>query len=549
MFTLDLPYKVKIIKRIMKFSIVILTKNDSENLSTLLNSLVEFKNCGGEVCIIDIGSTDNTLEIANDWGCKIDNGTIYLRNIDNDMVNIINEKFDNLINNTDNYFDYSGLKNYAASIVSNDMLFIINANINLINFDIQDIQNYIDAGYDLINFETLDNNIINSIYNRQKFNWENIVCEKLIKITPDETKEIFTQSLKILSLNNKNFTENDREMLVGLVISCFLNPTDRFMNQKLLYELNNNYANFTLKELDRQLNIYDDIEKCKLLVDYGDLLLRKNNDDLAIEYYHKAYLICSKLRLPLYKLGQYYYNKKIWDRCIFYLEGCLNIPKTDMSDDDFMYKDGPYSMLYVAWWWNGDIKKGKYYFDKAIEIDPHNILYIEESIYHYNYKGNNIDGNETFQQLQFLYNNGIKYNSILEVYPNARSTEALLSSTNNIVTVIRKSECNCFILGLDNPGNLKIMYTIEESINYFEKENIKFDMIVLHNYNDIIQDYNDFWFIRIWEKFANKLLCGFDYIENKKMIDDTFEISGVTDNIWYKNISSFEKTTIYKKKN
>ena len=33
------------------------------------------------------------------------------------------------------------------------------------------------------------------------------------------------------------------------------------------------------------------------------------------------------------------------------------------------------------------------------------------------------------------------------------------------------------------------------------------------------------------------------------MIDDTFEISGVTENIWYKNISSFEKTTIYKKKN
>jgi tetratricopeptide (TPR) repeat protein len=466
------------------------------------------------------------------------------------MVNIINEKFDNIINNTDKYFDYSSLKNYAASIVSNDMLLILNANVNLIDFNIYDIQNCIDAGYDIINFETQNSNIINSIYNRQKFNWENIVYEKLIKTTQEETRDFLIQSLKIISINNKYFTDNDREILVGLVVSCFLNPTDKYMNQKFLYELiSKKYTKLTLKELDRQLNIYDDIEKCKLLVNYGDILLNEN-DDLSIEYYHKAYLKCSTLRLPLYKLGQYYYNKKIWDRCIFYLEGCLNIPKTDdISDDDFMYKDGPYSMLYVAWWWNGDIKKGKYYFDKAIEINPYNNLYIEESIFHYKYKGNNIEGNETFQQLQFLYNEGAKYNTILEVYPEARSTQALLSSTNNIVSVIRKSESDCYIRTLDNPGNLKIYYTIEDTINYFEKENIKFDMIILHNYNDIIQNYNEFWFIRIWEKFANRLLCGFDYNKNKKMIDDTFEISGVTEDIWYKNISSFEKTTIYKKKN
>jgi len=547
MITLELPYKVKMIKRIMKFSIVILTKNDSENLSILLNSLVDFKDNGGEICIIDVGSTDNTQQIANEWGYKIDN-FLGIREIDDDMVNFINEKYENLINNTDKYFDYSCLKNYAASKVSNDMLLIINANVNLVNFNIQDIQNQIDAGYDIIHF-TQDNGT-NSIYNRQKFNWENIVCEKLVKITQEEIKENFIHSLKISSLNNKFFSDNDREMLVGLAISCILNSNDNNINKLFLNELLNKNSNLMQIELDRQLSMGDDIHKCKLLVDVGDFLLNKENDKLAIEYYHKAYLNCSKLRLPLYKLGQYYYNKKIWDRCIFYLEGCLNISKHEtIQDNDFMYKDGPYSMLYVAWWWHGDIKKGKYYFDKAIEINPYNNLYIEEAIFHYEYKGNNFGGNETFQQLQFLYNNGKKYNSILEIYPEARSTEALLSSTNNIVSVIRKSECNCFIRGLDNPGNLKIYYTIKDTINYFEKENIKFDMIVIHNYNDIIQDYNDFWFIRIWEKFANKLLCGFDYIENKKMIDDTFEISGVTENIWYKNISSFEKTIIYKKKN
>ena len=74
-------------------------------------------------------------------------------------------------------------------------------------------------------------------------------------------------------------------------------------------------------------------------------------------------------------------------------------------------------------------------------------------------------------------------------------------------------------------------------------------MIVINNYNEIINDYNPYWGILIWEKFANKLICGTNYNEFKNKIDEAFEISGIDNNIWYKNVSTFEKTIIYKRKN
>ena len=118
------------------------------------------------------------------------------------------------------------------------------------------------------------------------------------------------------------------------------------------------------------------------------------------------------------------------------------------------------------------------------------------------------------------------------------------------MTVILKNDEQQFRETLENPGNLRILnMSITESISLLESDNEKFDMIVINNYNEIINDYNPYWGILIWEKFANKLICGTNYNEFKNKIDEAFEISGIDNNIWYKNVSTFEKTIIYKRKN
>ena len=178
--TFNLPYKVKMIEnKSINFSIVLLLKNDENKISRLLSKLENFKNFGGEVYILDIGSTDNTINISREWGCKIEDGTSFSRIIDDEMSNFINDKFDfdkkenGIVKNGDIYFDYSEAKNYAASRASNKMILMLENDSNIIDLNIENIITHINNGYDTIN---PDNKNV-SFYNREKFNWTNIIFE------------------------------------------------------------------------------------------------------------------------------------------------------------------------------------------------------------------------------------------------------------------------------------------------------------------------------------------------------------------------------------
>lgn len=556
----DLPYKVKMIEKndkkpMINFSIVLLVKNDEHKIIKFLNYLENFKNSGGEVCILDIGSTDNSINIARDWGCIIEDGTSFTRVIDEEMSNFINEKFDfdkkenGIVKQGDTYFDYSGARNFLASIASNDMILMLDININHLNIDIENIEKYINDGYDRIIFNKKS---ISELYNKNKFNWYNIVYEELLE-NQNNIRIIKAPEAIIRIIDNEQQYYQDK--LASFSVDLYINSGNEKITQLFAIELfNNDFLNSAYQQFNLHLNLCKSVvKKCISLVYIGDYFMRNNRDAEGLEYYNKAYLECDTLRLPLYKLGKYYYFKQERKKTIFYLEGCLNIPNNDNDIDDFMYRDGPYSMLYVAYWWIGNIKQGKYYFDKAIEINPYNQLYIDEAIYHYKYKSNNIRGYLSFQDLQYLYENSKKSESVLEIYPDdCRGTHALLNGCDGIVTVILKDKDKNveFLEKLGNPGNLRILnMTSKESVNIFENENEKFDMIFVNRkYDEIINDYNKYWGISIWEKFSKTMICGYDYNGFKKIIDESFEISGTKDKMWYKNISQFEKTIIYKRK-
>jgi tetratricopeptide (TPR) repeat protein len=573
--TFDLPYKVKMIERknnyntMLNFSIILLTKNDEQKLTTLLNSLIEFRDRGGEVCILDIGSTDNTINIAKEWGCIVEDGSSFSRVIDDDMALILNEKFskDDIdiddhpnnfhLKNGDTYFDYSGARNYAATLSSNDIIFMISTDANLTFFNISEIENIINDGHDGILFTYYHNkkNNVWKIYNRKKFTWCNVLYE-VLNIT-DENIKIITVAEDCLRLDSNEEVENIDYNLAGLAVNCFLdmgNDNLSYIFARTL--LKNNFLGSAYNEFQRHLTICNNnVKRSESLVMIGDYLIKIGRDEEGINHYQRAYLECDTIRLPLYRLGKHYYFTGDRNKCIFYLEGCLNIPKTENSsdiDDDnfFMYNDGPYSMLYVSYWWNDDRKKGKYYFDKAIALNPYFKLYIDESIYHYEYKISDIRGYLTFQDVQYLYSESKKVKTILEVYPeNGRGTHALLAGCDGLITVITKNDEKEFSNVLENPGNLRIInMSSGNAIELLEFENEKFDMVILHNYHEIINDYNPHLGISTFEKFSKKLICGSNYNENKNLIDGTFEITGKKDNIWYKNIESFEKTTIYIKK-
>lgn len=532
------------------FSIVFITKNNENSIENLLKKLEDFKDNGGDISILDLGSTDNTIKIATALGAKIENGSNFFRTVDNDMSNVINQKFkkdqENIINDGDIYIDYSAARDYAATLSNNDNILMIDASSYFVEFNYKLIKEQITGReYDRLIFTSHNKNSnVAEFYNRRKYKWNGIVNEKLVaNQQPEKTLNVSESSIRIQFLD----TKENSEYYVGLAVNCFLFPTEEHLKifGKKLYEkkLLSSAIDLFYKSLSTSQN---NIEKAQILDNLGDCLFAIQRKDEAIDCYNKSFKELS-WRTPIYKLGQYYFQSANWQKCIYYLELCLLINRPDgVKEDEFYYADGPYSMLYVAYWWNGDPKKGKFHFDKALEINPYNPIYLNETKYHYEYEGNTIQGFLTFQETQHLYKEAKKHKTILEIFPeNGRGTHSLLNGTDGLVTVLLKSFINVneFVKSLDNPGNLRIV--MEDEFEIIKNE--KFDMSVINFRDQNSDDIKRLLFN--WEYSGNKILIGYDYNNTKEDINANIEISGTLDNMWYRKVNQFEKIVIYKRKN
>lgn len=558
-FNLPITVKNKKEKEMFNFSIITITKNNEDIIRDFISQFSDFIDRGGEVLILDKGSIDNTINIALEMNCRVEDISNFYREVDEDMFNVINSNFNkDDTNNTfikigDRYFDHSTAKNYAATLIKNNMILYLNIKSSIVTFNIFELNNYAND-YDYIKFDIINKtDVAYEFYNKNKFTWRFLIDELLFSIDSN-IKEIDTHNSILVIDHHKNVIDRHYEIkkIVSISIMSYIErENEKFCQSFAIKLFQLGFFASAIEQFNRHLSICTDSIKKSLSLCYIADSYIANDASLAIEYYNKAYIESNKIRMPLYKLGKYYFFVGDWSRCIFYLEGCINIPKiTEIENDDFMYNDGPYSMLYVAWWWNGNIKKGKYYYDKTVKISPFNKLYIDEAMYHYKYKTNIIKGYLTFKQLQDLYKESKKYKTILEFFPESgRSTHALLAGTKETVTVIMEKEDDNFRESLDNPGNLRILYmTKDEAKKFIMSGAEKFEMIFINNYDDIITDYSQYLGNLYFENIATKLVCGSKYNKFKSTIDNDFEIHKVKKNIWYKKISSFEKTIIYKRK-
>jgi tetratricopeptide (TPR) repeat protein len=560
----SLPYKVKTVQKnnnldMFNFSVLLLTRNNQDTLQALMESLSQYKNNYGDICVLDLGSTDETVNIIKSFDCKFEDGSNFIRQIDTDMAFAINNKLKNpddpneIISVGDVYVDLSGAKSYLQSMAEYNFVLMLDGDAQIVNFNYDAIKNHILTGFNRMDFTIYNKQNRNCfLYNKNEFRWANLVYEKLI---PCGIEQIGFLSQVELTVNFTKELVDEKEIYNSLIVDCFINGDDFILKtnlSELLFNKEFYHTAFCFYE-KRLNNCTSDFEKSSLYCKIAEIFMKTGRENEGVEHYHKAYVSCGDWRTPLYRLGEHYYVKQSWKRCITYLEGCLHIPKPefDTKENPFYYQDGPYSMLYIAYWWDDKIDMGKYYFDKALEINPYNQLYIDEAIYHYEYKGNTIPGYLTFQNLQDFYNYSKKYKSVLEIYPeNARGTHALVAGCSGMVTVITKQiESNEFIRQAENPGNLVVLnMTAGEALENFKDQ--KFDMVVIHKYYDeLSNDINPYTYLIDWDKYTNKLLCGANYEENKEKISGLYgEVSFTSNNFWFSELSDLEKLVIYKRK-
>lgn len=182
----------------MNFSIVLTVKNEEQTLPRLLESLIEFKDRGGEIILLDTGSTDNTVKVAKEAGCKVTEvGSKFIFEINKELADKINKHFivkgeQNVVNAGDKLFDYSSARNYAATLSSNDFVAMPDADEIYTKFDLDKIESAINQGADQLEYNFIFSHDQYGkpaiqfrhckFYNKKKLFWRGIVHEILAPI-------------------------------------------------------------------------------------------------------------------------------------------------------------------------------------------------------------------------------------------------------------------------------------------------------------------------------------------------------------------------------
>lgn len=364
----------------LNFSVVLIARNEIETLPRLLKSLEEFRKRGGEVVLVDTGSTDATAEFARNAGCKVTEvGDRFRVTIDKETAQKINDKFicesdAKIVEAGDTLFDYSAARNFAATLASNDMIATPDCDEVYTKFDIDEIEQRIKDGVEQLEYNFVfahDADGFEAVkflhckfYDRRKLSWVNIVHEVL---SGDAKREFLGEdTIKLEHWQNQN--TNRSGYLKGLAVDVLSNlENDRnahYFGRELMYTGRFHSA---IAQFERHIAMQKwPTERSQSMVHMGECYMFLGKVEEAIKWWSLAFHTEPNRREPLMKLAEYYYGVKNANQTAAYAMAALQIKKSNYyADFQPYYQNLPHELLYWAFWQLNKFEDSGYHFTMA----------------------------------------------------------------------------------------------------------------------------------------------------------------------------------------
>ena len=558
----------------VNFSVVLIARNESKTLPHLIESLGEFRSRGGEICVLDTGSTDGTPDVARGLGCKVKEvGEKYVHVVTKDEAKAINDRFiveneAKIVNEGEKYFDFASARNEAASMASTDLVCTADADEMLTRLDIDKIEALINEGYTQFEYNFVFSHlpdgkelvkfIQSKFYDRRVCQWLGIIHEMLqVKPGASSLHKIKLLDESIFKLEHWQNPETNRTgYLRGLAVDCFNHQEKDRNSHYFARELWWNGRPWSAaKEFKRHVDMNKwPAERAESMLFLGDIYGAMERPVEQIEWFHRALQTEPNRREPLIKLAQTYMRRNEPIPANFYATAALELPWYPFYGANMsFYTNEPHEILYWAKGWMGDIKGARKHLMKCLEYQRENPIYLRDTQFYFDYPANNVAGWMSFEEQTFLHDTAKRMESVIELGSwKGKSTHALCSSKCPSVTAIdhwkgSKDEPEAhaeaasgtvfeeFKHNLKGFSNLKIINAdINDAVNDIPDNSV--DMIFIdagHTYEEVKND------IRKWKGKAKILLCGHDYVAGwpgvKQAVDE--ELSGpdeIHGTIWVK---------------
>lgn len=378
----------------MNFSVVLIARNESKTLPNLMASLKEFQARGGEVVLMDTGSTDDTAKLARELGCKVTEvGERFITTLDADLAKAINDKFvvlpdDPIVKAGDRLFDYSAARNHASTLASQDMIATPDCDEAYTVFDLDRINQEIANGAEQLEYafvfshDVAGNPAIKfnhcKFYDRRKLAWKGMVHEVLA----GSAKRVWLDESVIRLEHWQNPSTHRSNYLVGLALDCYLNPdNDRnqhYLARELMWAGRKHSA---IREFYRHVEMKRwPQERAQSMIFMGDCLEDLGHTDDAVASWQAAISVDSSRRAPWLRLARYYWKHNDPQRAAAYASAALTIQYCGFYADHMNeYREDPHEVLFWALWHIGDRASARIHWRKALEYQPHNQKYWTEA--------------------------------------------------------------------------------------------------------------------------------------------------------------------------
>ena len=380
------------------FSIVLIARNEEAVLARGLDALKPFMEAGGEIVLVDTGSTDKTAAIARSYGCVVEEvGDRFVHTVDASTAASVNMSYvavleEPVLKEGDKLFNFSAARNYAASLASNEVISFMDADEVFTVLDIEKINQCIRDGFDAFTYQFIFSHdqfgnpgisfTQSKMYNRTKKHWVNWVHEVLADIEGEPSSKMAHLPENIFLLEHFQNQETNRSgYLRGLAYDCFLNPgNDRnchYFARELFYTGRYRSA---IVEFERHIAMDKwPAERGQSFIFMGECYKRLGNEQKAVECYQQAYNVEPGRREPFWALIKHYFALNDHRRVVAYGEAALTIPYSGFyADDKAVYTHLVHEHLYISYWYLGDFAKSREHFYKAWDAVPLHHKYLHD---------------------------------------------------------------------------------------------------------------------------------------------------------------------------
>lgn len=317
------------------FSVTVIARNEAKTLPRLLASVQGVD----EIIVLDTGSTDDTVQIAEALGAKVTSvGDRFLETPTQADIDTFTERYGWAPSFTteSRLFNYAAARNYSMSLASNDWCFCVDAD-EVLEWDIDKVRAILSDCDQLSYPFAFSNNPDGTpllqfaqvkFLRKSKGRWVKKIHECVEGIPG--SRMFYTEDLRLRHYQDRG-SENRQDFLAKLEYAILETEND----PRNTYYLAREYYyhelwDTAIKMFQRYLDLPDGWkpERSQAFIQMAECYKWTGRGEQAVDCYHRAVIEDDTRREPFYGLGMTYYEWAQYRSAAIYLRAALEVPLT-----------------------------------------------------------------------------------------------------------------------------------------------------------------------------------------------------------------------------